>query len=80
MPHVLRHGPTVYNGHLRGPVTLAPVDERLVVDLSPPVFRSRSVAQGFFFYEKRHSMCKIYKLNTHHGQTTMLHNVTTNIA
>ena len=22
MPHRLRHGPTVYNGHLRGPVTL----------------------------------------------------------
>ena len=27
MPHQLRHGPTLYNGHLRGPVTLTPVAE-----------------------------------------------------
>ena len=25
--HLLRHGPTLYNGHLRGPVTLTPVAE-----------------------------------------------------
>ena len=37
MPH-LRHGPTVYNGHLRGPVTLTLVAERLAVELSLPVF------------------------------------------
>ena len=36
-PHPLRHGPTVYNGHLRGPVTLTPVAERLAVELSLPV-------------------------------------------
>ena len=34
----LRHGPTVYDGHLRGPVTLTPVAERLAVELSLPVF------------------------------------------
>ena len=28
MPHQLRHGPTIYNGRLRGPVTLTPVAER----------------------------------------------------
>ena len=33
MPQPLRHGPTVYNGHLRGPVTLTPVAERLAVEL-----------------------------------------------
>mgnify|MGYP003692190915 CR=1 FL=1 len=38
VPHPLRHGPTVYNGHLRGPVTLTPVPERLAVELSLPVF------------------------------------------
>ena len=38
VPHPLRHGPTVYNGHLRGPVTLTPVAERLAVELSLPVF------------------------------------------
>ena len=37
VPHPLRHGPTVYNGHLRGPVTITPVNERLAVELSLPV-------------------------------------------
>ena len=47
MPDPLRHGPTVYNGHRRGPVTLSPVAERLAVELSLPVFlRLRSVATG----------------------------------
>ena len=32
MPHLLQQGPTVYNGHLRGPVTLTPVAERLAVE------------------------------------------------
>ena len=34
MPHPLLHGASVYNGHLRGPVTLTHVAERLVVELS----------------------------------------------
>ena len=38
VPHLLWHGPTVYNGHLRGTVTLTSVTERLVVELSLPVF------------------------------------------
>ena len=37
VPHPLRHGPTVYNVHLRGPVTLTPNAERLAVELSLPV-------------------------------------------
>ena len=41
MPHLLQHGPTLYNGHLRGPVTLAPVAERLAVELSLPVFAAK---------------------------------------
>ena len=36
--HALRHGPTIYNGHLRGSVTLTPNAERLGVELSLPVF------------------------------------------
>ena len=28
VPHLLRHGASLYNGHLRGPVTLTPVAER----------------------------------------------------
>ena len=46
MPHILQHGPTVYNGHLREPVTLTPVAEHFAVELSLPVLRLRSVANG----------------------------------
>ena len=46
MPHLLWHVASVYNGHLRGPVTLAPIAERLSVELSLPDFTFRSVAAG----------------------------------
>ena len=39
--HLLWHGPTLYNGHLRGPVTLTPVAERLAVELSLPVLKTK---------------------------------------
>ena len=42
VPHLLRHGSSVYNGDLRGPVTLTPIAERLAVELPLPV----SVAAG----------------------------------
>ena len=38
MSHALRHVPTVYNGYLRGPVTLSLVAERLANEVSLPVF------------------------------------------
>ena len=38
VPHLLWHGTSVYNGHLRGPVTLTPIAERLEVELSLPIF------------------------------------------
>ena len=41
LPHILRHGPTLYNGHLRGPVTLTPVAERLALKLSLPVLTTQ---------------------------------------
>ena len=31
---------TVYNGHLRRPVALTPISERLEVELSLPVFKA----------------------------------------
>ena len=36
--HLLLHVASVYNGHLRGPVTLTPIPERLAVELSVPIF------------------------------------------
>ena len=37
---------SVFNGHLRGPVTLTPVAERLSVELSLPFLRLSCVAAG----------------------------------
>ena len=38
VPHQLWYGASVYNGHLRGPVTLTPIAEHLAMQLSLPVF------------------------------------------
>ena len=38
VPHLLWHRASVYNGHLRGPVTLTPIAEGLAVELSLHVF------------------------------------------
>ena len=37
VPHLLWHGASVYNGYLRGSVTLTAIAERLAVELSLPV-------------------------------------------
>ena len=47
--HILWHGASVNDGHLRGPVTLTPIAERLAVEmfdlsLSPPAIEPRSPA------------------------------------
>ena len=44
--HLLWHGAYVYNGHLRGPVKLTPIAERLAVELSLPVFTTK-VCRGW---------------------------------
>ena len=41
VPHPMRLGPTLYNCHLRGTMTLTPVAERLAVELSQPVFTTK---------------------------------------
>ena len=38
MPHLLWHEASVYNGHLRGPVTLTHIVENSAVERSLPVF------------------------------------------
>ena len=38
VPHLLWHGASVYNGLLRGPMTLSPIAERFTVELSLTVF------------------------------------------
>ena len=37
VPHLLRHGPAHQHSHLRGPLTLTPVAERLELELLLPV-------------------------------------------
>ena len=45
--HQLWHGASVYNGHLRGPVALAPYAERLALEMTLPVIEwLRTVAAG----------------------------------
>ena len=39
--HLLWHGPTVYNGHLRGPLTLTPIAKRWAEELVLPVLTTR---------------------------------------
>ena len=41
VPHLLWHGASVYNGHLRRPATLTPIAERLAMELSLSVFTCR---------------------------------------
>ena len=46
--HLLWHGASVYNGHLREPVTLTPIAERLAVECtwSLPVFYDLGLSAG----------------------------------
>ena len=46
VPHLLWHGSSVYNDYLRWSVTLSPIAERLVVVLSLPTLRLRSLASA----------------------------------
>ena len=41
VPHLLWHGAPVYNGHLRGPVTLTPIAFQLAVEQSLPVLKAK---------------------------------------
>ena len=55
LPHLLWHGTSVYNGHLRGPVTLTPITECLAVELSLLVFTTK-VCRGLD-QNTQHSAC-----------------------
>ena len=46
VPHILWQGASVYNGHLRGPMTLTPIAENLTVELSPSDFTTK-VCRGW---------------------------------
>ena len=41
VPHILWHGASDYHGHLRGPLILTSVAERLAVELSLPVLTTK---------------------------------------
>ena len=41
LPHLLWHGATVHNGHLRGPLTITPITERMTLELSLPIFTTK---------------------------------------
>ena len=51
VPHLLRHRASVYNGHLRGPLTLTPIAERLAVDLSLICFFDLGLSRMWFEHQ-----------------------------
>ena len=59
VPHLLWHGASVYNDHLRGPVTLTPIAELVAVELSLPVFYDLGLPRLGILFE-----CYI-KINIH---------------
>ena len=48
---------SVYNGHLRGPVTLTPIAERLAVELSLPVYYDLGLSRLGFDSNTQPSTC-----------------------
>ena len=54
--HLLWHGASVYNGYLRGPITLVAINERLALELSIPVFTTY-VCRGWDS-NTQHSACE----------------------
>ena len=48
VPYLLLHGPTVYNGHIRGPVTTTSVSDRLAVELSLPLLTTCVFLKCFY--------------------------------
>ena len=63
VPHLLWHGSTLYNSHLRGPVTLTPVAELLAVELSLPVFTTSGLSRAVI--EPRSPACEANALPLH---------------
>ena len=45
VPHLLWHGASIYNGHLRGPETLAPIAKRLTVQGVSTCFNDLGLSQ-----------------------------------
>ena len=55
VPHLLWHEISVYNGHLRRPVTFTPTAEHLAVEESIPFFINRYVDAGIRTSNPPHS-------------------------
>ena len=55
--HLLRHEVSVYNGHLRGPVTLTTIAKPVAVELSLPVFYDCLSRLGFKHSNFRSNPC-----------------------
>ena len=62
VPHLLWHGASVYNGHLRGPVPLTPIAELLAVELTLSIFTTY-VCCGLDF-NTQPSTCGVWYLKT----------------
>ena len=65
VPNLLWHRPLLYNGHLRGPMTLTPVVERLAVELSVVEFHC------IYFFPYMWELSPICYTNTCQHHTTI---------
>ena len=63
VPYLLWHGPSVYNGHLRGPVTLAPIAEFWQWSCHYLLLRRRSFAAGKCTRVRKFQSAKLVPLN-----------------
>ena len=71
VPHLLWHGASNYNGHLRGPVTLIPFAERLAVELSLHVFTTCLSRLGFEHLTLRLRCERSHRLRHRRGKNLM---------
>ena len=60
VPHLLWHGPNLYNGQLRGPVTLSINAERLTVELSLPGLTKKVCPDRGLNPDLLHAMQTVY--------------------
>ena len=67
VPHLLWHRASVYNGHLRGPVSLTSNAQRSAVELSLPVFKTGLSRLEFEYLTLRMWGVRSNRLHHRHG-------------
>ena len=77
VPHLFWHGASVYDSHLRGPLTLRPFAERLVVELSLPDLSPQGFEHPTFCLRSERSN-PLHHRRGHKWMINLVHNVSKN--